>query len=113
MTARYHFPRRKQGEPTPWPVEAVNKYLSWDDDGRRDEFDSDLTSLPTTPRAALVRHLMDGCDFASRSTASTRVHHWYRRGLSDYEADMLAVSLGHHPVDIWPEWFDGVDLDAV
>lgn len=37
----------------------------------------------------------------------------YRRltwGLDDIEADHWAIALGTHPGNIWPEWFDVVDL---
>ncbi len=103
--ARFRFPRRKPGEASPWPVEAVHRYLVWDQDTRRAQFGSTRTELPAGPRAALVRHLLEGCNFTHLSTVSTRVGRWYQRGLTDAEADNLAVSLGHHPVDIWPEWF--------
>lgn len=29
-----------------------------------------------------------------------------RRRVSWYNADRIAVHLGLHPVDLWPEWFD-------
>ena len=29
------------------------------------------------------------------------------RGVTEYQADGFAVTLGFHPVEVWPEWFEG------
>ena len=29
---------------------------------------------------------------------------WRRRGLTDHQADRAAVTLGYHPLNIWPDW---------
>lgn len=34
--------------------------------------------------------------------------HWIQDGIPEYTADRVAVKFGFHPVEIWPEWFDGV-----
>lgn len=34
------------------------------------------------------------------------VYRWRKDGLSIYQADMVAVRLGLHPILIWPEWLD-------
>lgn len=31
-----------------------------------------------------------------------------KRGLNDRQADRFAVRCGWHPVQVWPEWFNGV-----
>ena len=37
---------------------------------------------------------------------------WQRRGLTVWQADRLAVSLGRHPAAWWPEWFDLALIEA-
>ncbi len=37
----------------------------------------------------------------SRSTVSRML----RRGVTAYQADALAVALGRHPCEVWPEWW--------
>jgi plasmid maintenance system antidote protein VapI len=39
---------------------------------------------------------------------------WWRRGVSIDTADRIAVSLGLHPVEVWPGWFAlcGGDVEA-
>ncbi|MEZ5278986.1 MAG: helix-turn-helix domain-containing protein [Acidimicrobiales bacterium] len=32
------------------------------------------------------------------------VSRWRRAGLSDHQADNAAVTLGYHPLNIWPDW---------
>jgi hypothetical protein len=27
-------------------------------------------------------------------------------GLSDQQADRIAIALGHHPANVWPDWAD-------
>lgn len=36
--------------------------------------------------------------------ARKRVGRWHTLGLTVTEADRLAVALGRHPAEIWPEW---------
>jgi hypothetical protein len=35
-----------------------------------------------------------------------QVGRWERTGVSPCTADRLAIRLGFHPVELWPEWFD-------
>lgn len=37
---------------------------------------------------------------------TTVVHKWIERGLPFFKADMVAIKLGYHPVEIWYDWFD-------
>ena len=34
------------------------------------------------------------------------VTRWKALGLSLIQADRCAVALGHHPVDLWPDWYE-------
>jgi lambda repressor-like predicted transcriptional regulator len=38
------------------------------------------------------------------STMTTR--RWVTRGLKEHEADRVAISLGLHPSELWPQWWD-------
>ena len=40
------------------------------------------------------------------------VHHLSHHGLTDRSADRYAITTGHHPADIWDNWWDGADSDA-
>jgi lambda repressor-like predicted transcriptional regulator len=33
------------------------------------------------------------------------VQRWRREGVPLYSADAIAVALGCHPVEVWPEWY--------
>jgi len=35
-----------------------------------------------------------------------RVRFWKEHGLSEQHADEAACTIGLHPCEIWPEWFD-------
>lgn len=35
-----------------------------------------------------------------------QVCRWAAHGLTPYEADRLAVKVGAHPAQVWPEWFE-------
>ena len=39
---------------------------------------------------------------------SSRIHEWKSDGLPWLSADKLACSVGLHPANVWPEWFDDV-----
>lgn len=91
------FPRRRAGERI-FPLDPVYSYLSCDPGGDGEE-------RPLTPRSALVWHLVDICGVKNRDTAASRVERWIRSGISWEEADVLAVSLGYHPVEIWTDWY--------
>lgn len=36
------------------------------------------------------------------------VHRWIKDGIPYWTADRVAIALGRHPVEVWPEWY-GVD----
>lgn len=50
--------------------------------------------LPTTADSALAL----GVD-------ASLLHGWLRSGLSEEMADHLACRAGHHPGEVWPEWW--------
>jgi len=35
---------------------------------------------------------------------STTAKRWHREGVSLYQADEIAVKLGRHPTQLWPDW---------
>lgn len=35
-----------------------------------------------------------------------QVHRWSGYGVSIWTADELAVSLGFHPIELWPQWLE-------
>jgi len=35
-----------------------------------------------------------------------QIQRWLRYGVSFYAADELAVSLGFHPIELWPQWME-------
>lgn len=46
-----------------------------------------------------IRHIQATCGIGGSELAAARTH-----GLTDAQADRLAVRLGHHPANIWPGW---------
>lgn len=34
-----------------------------------------------------------------------QVNKWVQHGVPLYSADRIAIALGRHPFEIWPEWF--------
>lgn len=46
------------------------------------------------------------CVNEALGTDRAQMYRWRRfGGLTDPEADRLAVQLGRHPCEIWPQWF--------
>ena len=41
------------------------------------------------------------------------VTRWKALGLSLVQADRCAVALGHHPVDLWPDWYEATEASQV
>jgi hypothetical protein len=39
------------------------------------------------------------------------LHRWMVDGVDEWKADEIAIRARHHPASIWPDWFDGVDLE--
>jgi hypothetical protein len=35
----------------------------------------------------------------------TTIHRWRRCGVRLFTADRLAIHLGYHPSEVWPEWW--------
>lgn len=35
-----------------------------------------------------------------------QVQRWKRVGLTPPAADRVAIALGHHPFELWPDWYD-------
>lgn len=41
-----------------------------------------------------------------------QVQKWRERGVTILAADDIAVALGLHPVEVWPEWYEVTDQHA-
>lgn len=39
-------------------------------------------------------------------TNATKVRRWRTTGITVDDADRIAVSLGRHPVELWPNWYE-------
>ncbi len=70
-----------------------------------------MTITETTTRWPLDA-VLDACAnppvtvLAARLGISTRtIWRWHHTGLSDTQADTIAVTLGYHPANIWPHWY--------
>ena len=68
--------------------------------------------LPSQPAQAALRRLLDGDQdlvalaLVLRLDRST-LHRLLRRDRLRYDvADRIAVALGRHPYELWPEWFN-------
>ena len=47
------------------------------------------------------------CDLSRRSGYPLRtIQRWKTNGIPLYSADRLAIRLGVHPANIWPQWTD-------
>jgi streptogramin lyase len=78
-------------------------------------------ALPAPPRATTRPFSFDPirricCRIAGEILAPTaigamlnvnprQVNRWSRYGLTEAQADALAVHLGRHPVQVWPDWY--------
>ena len=69
-------------------------------------------SITETTTRWPIEAVLDACAnppvtvFAARLGISTRtVWRWHHTGLSDTQADTIAVTLGYHPANIWPHWY--------
>jgi lambda repressor-like predicted transcriptional regulator len=64
-------------------------------------------ALPRLPLEPLVRRygsVRALSEALSRDRA--QVQKWRERGVTVLAADDLAVALGLHPVEVWPEWYE-------
>jgi lambda repressor-like predicted transcriptional regulator len=71
---------------------------------------------PRSPRLTLEPLV---CEFGNISALArvldrdvAQVGKWVHDGVPLYSADRIAVALGRHPVEIWPEWFSLPDVVA-
>jgi hypothetical protein len=46
-------------------------------------------------------------------TNRCRVWQWRNRGVAAGVADRVAITLGAHPLEIWPDYLDDIDPDTV
>jgi hypothetical protein len=54
----------------------------------------------------LIDRYGSGCALArALGCEHSQVNRWHTHGLPLDSADRLAVSLGLHPVEVWPDWY--------
>lgn len=68
------------------------------------------TASATEPRLPL-EPLLRACGSGNNLAALTgyrRSHltHWQREGVPVVAADDMAVALGMHPIELWPDWYE-------
>lgn len=56
------------------------------------------------PQAATANLTDIGIVVAVTGMGHTSVADWARRGVTEMGADRVAVTLGYHPMNIWPDW---------
>lgn len=60
-------------------------------------------------RAGALARALSSRGFCSAQAGTQRVHRARRRGgFTLRQADEAAVALGHHPAEIWPQWYEAV-----
>jgi lambda repressor-like predicted transcriptional regulator len=71
-----------------------------------------IRSFPAEPARRALRTLLADRQASIVATAAaisvdpTTLHRLFTRDLIRYDAaDRVAVALGHHPCELWPEWF--------
>ena len=65
-----------------------------------------------TPRYPVSALGLNNCELARRTGFSTRSFcRWIRDGIPLYQADTIAVTLGLHPISVWPDWGQALDSD--
>lgn len=62
-----------------------------------------MTSRYPVNRLAAVLGMTEHAALAWLGITGTEQQEYRRRGLTDYQADRLAVKAGYHPAVIWPE----------
>lgn len=77
-----------------------------------------VRSFPAEPARRALRALLADTQASIVATAGaigvdpTTLHRLFTRDLIRYDAaDRVAVALGHHPSELWPEWFAGTADD--
>lgn len=64
-------------------------------------------ALPRLPLEPLVRRYGSVRALAEALHRDrAQVQKWRERGVTIHAADDLAVALGLHPVEVWPEWYE-------
>jgi hypothetical protein len=61
------------------------------------------TRLPLEPLVQEFGNISALARVIDRDVA--QVSKWVRDGVPLYSADRIAIELGRHPFEIWPEWF--------
>jgi len=61
-------------------------------------------------RIALSRRLAHASE--DLGVSRTTWKQWRRVGLSPLAADRIAVRLGHHPIELWSDWYDVQEVNA-
>lgn len=62
---------------------------------------------PLVARYGSIRALADALD-----RDRGQVQKWRERGVTVLSADGLAVALGLHPVEVWPDWYEVTEEHA-
>lgn len=60
--------------------------------------------LPLEPLVARYGNVRALADALGRDRG--QVQKWRERGVTVPSADSLAVALGLHPVEVWPDWYE-------
>lgn len=74
--------------------------------------DSGVAGTPTTSDARLpLDPLIRACGSGNNLAALTgyrraRLTQWQRDGVPVCAADNMAVALGMHPIELWPDWYE-------
>lgn len=90
------IPRPSRSDPRRYPLAPLLSYAPVGDEG------------PATPAGVLAARLALNCSHSAEAIR-LRIRRWSTSGLSEAEADVVAVVLSLHPGQVWPEWWD---LDA-
>lgn len=68
--------------------------------------------FPIGPLESLLGGLAD-IPLAERLACPRRnLYRWRKNGINALRADELAVHLGHHPGEIWPEWWESTGRES-
>lgn len=74
--------------------------------GRRHE----TGRLPSEPVIGVLGDVPDGIAGERMGVSRTTWLKWRRSGIPERHADRVAIALGFHPVELWPEYHDDVPL---
>ena len=67
---------------------------------------STLTALrwPLQPLLDAIAHPPVSTLAVRVGVSSRTVWRWHHNGLTDHQADRVAIALGYHPANIWHDW---------